>query len=143
MNDEAASSYIDIIDQMTLGLKFLKATFGDCGLPKSVWQVDPFGHSREQASLFRQMGFEFLFLGRIDHQDKSRKLDHKEMEMIWAASDSLNISLFTGILYNTYSPPRGFCFDAICGDEPIVDDPESSMYNIDRRVFCFSTSCCR
>ena len=134
MNDEAAASYVDIIDQMTMGLKFLKSTFGDCGLPTAVWQIDPFGHSKEQASIFSQMGFEFLFLGRIDHQDKSRRLENREMEMVWKASNDLNVSLFTGVLYNTYSPPKGFCFDILCGDEPIVDDPKSPMYNINRRV---------
>jgi len=135
MNDEAAASYVDIIDQMTLGIKFLNETFGSCSIPKAVWQVDPFGHSREQASIFAQMGFEYLFLGRIDHQDKSTRLQNREMEMMWNVSDSLNISIFTGILYNTYSPPSGFCFDVLCGDETIVDDPNSPMFNIDRRVF--------
>ena len=28
-------------------------------------------------------------------------------------------SLFTGVLYNGYGPPSGFCFDAFCSDEPI------------------------
>ena len=134
MNDEATSSYVDIIDQMTLGLKFLNETFGRCSLPKAVWQVDPFGHSREQASIFAQMGFEFLFLGRIDHQDKRDRLEKKEMEMMWKVSDSLDIKLFTGVLYNTYGPPPGFCFDILCGDETIVDDPDSPMFNIDRRA---------
>lgn len=133
MNDEAAASYVDIIDQMTLGMKFLNETFGSCSIPKAVWQVDPFGHSREQASIFAQMGFEYLFLGRIDHQDKSTRLQNRQMEMMWNVSDSLDISLFTGVLYNTYSPPSGFCFDVLCGDETIVDDPDSPMFNIDRR----------
>lgn len=134
MNDEAAASYVDIIDQMTLGLKFLNETFGSCGIPSAVWQVDPFGHSREQASLFARMGFEFLFLGRIDYNDKSTRLAAKQMEMMWKVSDSLkDLKLFTGILYNTYSPPSTFCFDIMCGDEPIVDDPNSPMFNIDRR----------
>lgn len=133
MNDEAAASYVDIVDQMTLGLKFLNDTFGGCAAPKAVWQIDPFGHSREQASIFAQMGFEYLFLGRIDYQDKASRLSNREMEMTWVASDSLNTSIFTGVLYNTYSPPPGFCFDVLCGDETIVDDPDSPMFNIDRR----------
>ena len=141
MNDEAAASYIDIIDQMTLGLKFINDTFGPCAAPKAVWQVDPFGHSREQASIFRRMGFDYLFLGRIDHKDKDDRLSSKSMEVMWNSSQSLkNAEIFTGILYNTYSPPRGFCFDILCGDEPIVDDPKSPMFNIDRRVIKFDGS---
>ncbi|PIK56361.1 putative lysosomal alpha-mannosidase [Apostichopus japonicus] len=54
MNDEACTHYSSIIDQMTLGHRFLKDTFGKCGIPKIAWHIDPFGHSREQASLFAQ-----------------------------------------------------------------------------------------
>lgn len=119
---------------MTLGLKFLNDTFGGCAAPKAVWQIDPFGHSKEQASIFAQMGFEYLFLGRIDYQDKASRMSNREMEMMWHASDSLGTEIFTGVLYNTYGPPPGFCFDVLCGDETIVDDPDSPMFNIDRRV---------
>lgn len=55
MNDEAAAHYGAIVDQMTLGLRFLQDTFGDDGRPRVAWHIDPFGHSREQASLFAQV----------------------------------------------------------------------------------------
>lgn len=55
MNDEAATHYGAIVDQMTLGLRFLQDTFGDKGRPRVAWHIDPFGHSREQASLFAQV----------------------------------------------------------------------------------------
>ncbi|XP_012923865.1 lysosomal alpha-mannosidase isoform X7 [Heterocephalus glaber] len=54
MNDEAATHYGAIVDQMTLGLRFLEDTFGNDGRPRVAWHIDPFGHSREQASLFAQ-----------------------------------------------------------------------------------------
>lgn len=37
-------------------------------------------------------------------------------------------------MYNTYSPPKGFCFDILCTDEPIIDDLKSPDYNVDKRV---------
>ncbi len=57
MNDEATTHYNGIIDQHSLGAAFLLDQFGECGRPKIGWQIDPFGHSREQASLFAQVNF--------------------------------------------------------------------------------------
>lgn len=57
MNDEAATHYNAIIDQHALGFEFLRQNFGDCGRPRVGWQIDPFGHSREQASIFAQVQY--------------------------------------------------------------------------------------
>ena len=51
MNDEAAAHYTGIIDNMAVGLKFIQETFGHCGRPRVAWQIDPFGHSREQVNI--------------------------------------------------------------------------------------------
>ena len=68
MNDEAAAHYTAIIDNMSFGVKFFQGTFGPCGRPRIAWQIDPFGHSREQANLFARMGYDGLFFGRLDYQ---------------------------------------------------------------------------
>ena len=39
-------------------------------IPQQVLQVDPFGHSKEQASLFAGVGFDGLFFARLDWRDK-------------------------------------------------------------------------
>jgi hypothetical protein len=52
MNDEGVTHYNSIIDQHSLGAEFLRNEFGECGRPKLGWQIDPFGHSKEVASLF-------------------------------------------------------------------------------------------
>ncbi|XP_069124923.1 lysosomal alpha-mannosidase-like [Argopecten irradians] len=140
MNDEASTHYNAIIDQHTLGFEFLRQNFGDCGRPRVAWQIDPFGHSREQASLFAQMGFDGLFFGRLDYQDKDERIRKKSMEMLWRGSPTnlKNISdLFTGVLYNGYGPPNGFCFDLLCDDEPMMDDDRMHGYNVPKKVEMF------
>ncbi|XP_057366002.1 lysosomal alpha-mannosidase-like [Daphnia carinata] len=143
MNDEATAYYVDIIDQMSLGLIALNDTFGECGRPRIAWQIDPFGHSREQANLFAEMGYDGLFFGRLDHEDKKERTSKRTMEMIWKASNSLvnQSSLFTAVNYNLYQPPPGFCFDIYCNDEPIIDDPKSKDYNVEKRVTDFLNYC--
>uniref|UniRef100_A0A5F9DHN8 Lysosomal alpha-mannosidase n=1 Tax=Oryctolagus cuniculus TaxID=9986 RepID=A0A5F9DHN8_RABIT len=132
MNDEAATHYGAIVDQMTLGLRFLRDTFGDDGRPRVAWHIDPFGHSREQASLFAQMGFDGIFLGRVDYQDKELRKIKRELELVWRASASLQpptADLFTGVLPNVYDPPRYLCWDRLCDDKPVVDNPNSPEHS--------------
>ncbi|CAF3076283.1 unnamed protein product [Rotaria sp. Silwood2] len=139
MNDEASTHYNSIIDQHSLGAEFLRDQFGECGRPKIGWQIDPFGHSREHASILAQMGFDGLFFGRADYQDIEQRQKLKTMEMIWEASANLGDQswLFTGVLPNGYSPPGSFCFDIFCDDPPIMDDPRLHDYNVPERVQTF------
>uniref|UniRef100_A0A8C7JKI6 Lysosomal alpha-mannosidase n=1 Tax=Oncorhynchus kisutch TaxID=8019 RepID=A0A8C7JKI6_ONCKI len=134
MSDEATTHYSAVIDQMTMGLRFLNDTFGHCGRPRVAWHIDPFGHAREHASMFAQMGYDGFFFGRLDYQDRNRRMVAREQEMLWRASESLTppmADLFTGILPNGYNPPEGFCWDQSCDDPPIRDDPDLEDYNVD------------
>ncbi|XP_062312069.1 lysosomal alpha-mannosidase [Osmerus eperlanus] len=142
MSDEATTHYSAVVDQMTLGLRFLNDTFGACGRPRVAWHIDPFGHAREHASMFAQMGYDGFFFGRLDYQDRDRRMLAREQELIWRASDSLPspaADLFTGILPNGYNPPEGFCWDQSCDDPPIRDDPDLEDYNVDDVVSRFLT----
>ena len=139
MNDEATTYYTDIIDQQTLGLKFILKEFGKCARPRSAWQIDPFGHSREQASLFAQFGFDGLFIGRVDQQDFDYRGKTKTREHLWKASVNIGkkAELFTSVLHNHYSPPEGFCFDIRCNDDPVMDNPGLEDYNVNDKVNSF------
>ncbi|XP_042638582.1 lysosomal alpha-mannosidase-like [Orycteropus afer afer] len=137
MNDEATTHYGAIIDQMTLGLRFLKDIFGKDGRPHVAWHIDPFGHSREQASLFAQMGFDGIFLGRLDYQDKYIREGAREMEQVWRGSASLkppSADLFTSVLPNLYNPPVGLCWDVLCSDPSVVEEVGDPKYNADSVV---------
>lgn len=56
MGDEAAAHYGPAIEQLALGRRFLRRHFGRCGTPRVAWQIDPFGHARQLAAIFAQVG---------------------------------------------------------------------------------------
>jgi lysosomal alpha-mannosidase len=135
-NGESSTHYNSIIDQRTLGFQRLLNTFGKCAIPKVGWQIDTYGHSREQASIFAMFGFDAFFFTRLDYQDQQTREKSKELEFIWKGSDEMGASsnIFTNIMDNGYSAPSGFCFDVRCGDDPIIDDPTLVDYNVDQKV---------
>ncbi|KAJ7369274.1 carbohydrate binding [Desmophyllum pertusum] len=145
MNDEAATHYNAIIDQMTYGLNFVEETFGSDARPRIAWHIDPFGHSSEQASIFAQMSFDGFFLGRIDYDDKKLRLKQQRMELVWRGSRNLAkySDIFTGVLYNGYAAPPGFCYDQSCRDAPIQDDPNLFDLNVKetRRKDSWNATC--
>ncbi|CAL5361756.1 unnamed protein product [Camellia sinensis] len=135
MHDEAAPHYIDMIDQTTLGHRFIKEEF-DVN-PRIGWQIDPFGHSAVQAYLLgSEVGFDSLFFGRIDYQDRAKRKNEKSLEVVWRGSKSLGSSaqIFAGAFPKNYEPPEGFYFE-INDDSPIVQDNIKLFdYNVQERV---------
>ncbi|XP_061358608.1 probable alpha-mannosidase At5g13980 isoform X3 [Gastrolobium bilobum] len=135
MHDEAVPHYIDMIDQTTLGHRFLKEEFGVT--PRIGWQIDPFGHSAVQAYLLgAEVGFDSLFFGRIDYQDRVKRKKEKSLEVIWQGSKSLGSSsqIFAGVFPEHYEPPSGFYFE-VNDNSPIVQDNMDLFdYNVQDRV---------
>ncbi|RMB90070.1 hypothetical protein DUI87_33525 [Hirundo rustica rustica] len=95
----------------------------------------------------RRMGYDGLFLGRVDHQDKWVRLQRRELELLWRGSSSLEppqADIFTGevtalspgILPNVYDPPAGLCWDQLCADAPLVDG-DGPERNVDAVVDSF------
>lgn len=140
MNDEACTHYRAIIDQFTWGHRRLEQMMGpDWTPPKVAWQIDPFGHSREQASIINRMGFDGFFLHRIDFRDYEQRDRESNLEFIWKTSDDLKSSeLFTSVLKNYMPPSDQFIFeDKGYVRNVVVDDPESEEYNLDDYVSSF------
>jgi alpha-mannosidase len=142
MHDEAATHYVGMVDQTTLGHKFLKEQFGaDGGVPTVGWQLDPFGHSATQAALLSaDAGMDALYFGRIDYQDLKLRVNQSRAEFVWRASPSLGPSAqvlagLTGEYGGNYGPPSGFNFDAHNGnDEPVETNPKLKTFNVKTRV---------
>ncbi|BFG32218.1 hypothetical protein CerSpe_184920 [Prunus speciosa] len=137
MHDEAAPHYIDMIDQTTLGHRFIKEEFNVT--PRIGWQIDPFGHSAVQAYLLgAEAGFDSLFFARIDYQDREKRKNEKSLEVVWRGSKSLGSSaqIFAGAFPKNYEPPTdNFYFEVIDSDSPIVqDDMDLFDYNVPDRV---------
>lgn len=63
-NDEACPLYQDIINNFMIGQDFIINEFGSKFLSKVGWQLDPFGHSKMNQRLFRDMGLEAMFAAR-------------------------------------------------------------------------------
>ncbi|KAK7501313.1 hypothetical protein BaRGS_00007438, partial [Batillaria attramentaria] len=129
MSDAAVTYYNDIIDQHTLGFDFVRGILGTCAQSRVAWHVDQFGHSREHAAIFAQMGFDALFLGRIDFQDLEVRRNTTTLEFVWDTnSHDINEkgNLFTHVLYDGYYPPPGFNMDGsqvpFGGDEQRILD---------------------
>ncbi|XP_052729058.1 probable alpha-mannosidase At5g13980 isoform X2 [Vigna angularis] len=135
MHDEAVTHYIDMIDQTALGHQFLKEEFGVT--PRIGWQIDPFGHSAVQAYLLgAEVGFDSLFFGRIDYQDRANRKKEKSLEVIWQGSKSLGSSaqIFAGAFPENYEPPAGFYFEVNDNSAIVQDNMELFDYNVQERV---------
>ena len=136
MHDEACTHYEDMINNMYLGHQWLLNEFGVT--PRIGWQVDPFGHSSANPRLFAEMGFEAWFFGRLDHQDREKRISEKAMEFIWQPFTShLNNSaqIFTHAMVGNYFYPLGMWWDdrfQING--PIVDDETLETYDVDYKT---------
>ncbi|XP_028550522.1 alpha-mannosidase At3g26720 isoform X2 [Dendrobium catenatum] len=136
MHDEAASHYIDMIDQTTLGHRFIKQEFAQ--IPRIGWQIDPFGHSAVQAYLLSaEVGFDALYFSRIDYQDRDERKDLKSLEVVWRGSKTFGSStdVFTGIFPVNYEPPPGGFYFEVNDDSPVIqDDLLLFDYNVQERV---------
>ncbi|CAI9276447.1 unnamed protein product [Lactuca saligna] len=135
MHDEAATHYIDMIDQTSLGHALIKYNFNVT--PRAGWQIDPFGHSAVQAYLLgAELGFDSLHFARIDYQDRAKRKVDKSLEVIWRGSKTFGESsqIFTNAFPRHYSAPDGFNFEVSGDYEPIQDNPLLFDRNVEKRV---------
>lgn len=85
MSDEATPRRESLLENFRLGTEFLYREFGV--IPRTSWQIDPFGHSRGFAQTVLDLGYENLVICRIDHQEKEARKANKTMEFKWIPSE--------------------------------------------------------
>jgi len=145
MHDEATPHFRDMIDQTTYGHKFLLEQFGFT--PTVGWQIDPFGHSSTQAALLSaEVGFDSLFFGRIDYQDRAIRKNESRTEFVWRASPSLGpdaevFTALTGVMTGVYVPFEGFRWGVHDTNDFIQDDPDLDDYNVKEKVDLWVEDC--
>jgi hypothetical protein len=130
MHDEATTHFMGMIDQTTLGHSFLKKELGV--VPTVGWQLDPFGHSATQASLLTsKAGFDALYFGRIDYQDRELRQFTRGCEGLWNSSKSWEDSTvfwgLTGSFSGMYGAPQGYCFDINCDDPKLAGMNDTAL----------------
>ena len=117
-HDEATVSYMQAINQMTEGHRFLTENFGSTAVPRIGWQIDPFGLSQVTATIFSQMCFDANAAWRTRQGvNKEDFIQQNQLEFVWRGSDQLQAasdvllhllpwSYTVGILY--FLRPHGF-----------------------------------
>ena len=90
MSDEAASHFVDQVDQMTIGHLWLQAQFGRTTVqPRVGWHIDPFGHTSATAFLFAKMGFNMFQFGRAPPQINLPAAPGDGSQFVWRPMQSI------------------------------------------------------
>ncbi len=105
MHDEADTSLYGVVNQMTLGLRFLNKTLGF--RPRVEWHIDPFGHSIFMPELYSRMGYKAVVINRVPNPTKQEMKRKKALEFFWR-NPHTNNSIFAHVLDSHYTTPKLF-----------------------------------
>ncbi|KAF8407459.1 hypothetical protein HHK36_006592 [Tetracentron sinense] len=111
-----------------------QCNMNDKSFPNSRW--DWFTHA------YGKVGFDSLFFGRIDYQDRTKRKNEKNLEVVWRGSKTLGSSaqIFAGAFPENYEPPSGFYFEVNDESAIVQDDINLFYYNVQERVNDFVTA---
>ena len=106
MSDEATATYEDIVNEMTLGAKFIYDEFGI--RPTVGWSIDPFGHSKEVEALYADIGMDAFGINRVHYADKESRIKNQKLEFVWRGSNSQGqkSDMFIHMMDNHYCSPQ-------------------------------------
>ena len=108
MSDEAAPSYVEILDNVAVGQRAIVANFGREAIPRLQWQIDPFGHSAFMGVLSSPLGgYTGIMWARESAELKLLSCASGRLERVWLPSPSLpHVATFQGVFVDSdYSSP--------------------------------------
>ncbi|CAI2377711.1 unnamed protein product [Moneuplotes crassus] len=107
MNDEAVTSYKEMVVNMRTGLEFLWEIFGV--RPRIGWQIDAFGASASMVSVLHKLGFENLVHNRLNPDFKTQMRSGDGYNFYWQGHqvdpNPEDSKIFCSILENFYILP--------------------------------------
>lgn len=104
-NDEGATHYEAVAEQMSVGHQWLLENLGV--RPVAGWQIDPFGASSATPHLFGDCGFRSLVIDRISLPTQIDFALEQRMEFWWRPYPAPHVRMFTHVLDKLYSSPVG------------------------------------
>ena len=108
MHDEASSSLYSQVNQLTIGIDFVKRQLRT--RPRFQWHIDPFGHTATSPIVFAGMGYSAFVINRVPNNVKMYRRATKTLEFLWDALDSplanKDSEIFAHLLDSHYDPPQ-------------------------------------
>lgn len=128
MADEATTTYEDIINEMTLGAKFIYDEFGV--RPTVGWSIDPFGHSKEVEALYADIGMDAFGINRVHYADKEERIKNQKLEFVWRGSNSQGkkSDMFIHMMDNHYCSPSECDFFSNSSGECTYNTKDQSWF---------------
>ena len=81
MNDEANCHIYAIIEQLNEGRDWVRRIFGVS--PTTGYAVDPFGQSAVMAQVLKRMGYDAMYINRVQYAIKTVLAKEHNMDFIW------------------------------------------------------------
>lgn len=135
-NDETCTNYEDIINNLYIGHGFLKREFGIS--PKIAFLLDEFGHTQANAAIYSDMGFEAMFIGRVDYQVRAQMKKDKSLIFLWRPlmkHFGMQKQILTQATLDGYAFPPGFNLDENKDEDgPLQPDKTIDNYNLESKI---------
>jgi len=116
MNDEPLALWSDVIDQVTLGHRYLQKELGEIARVRHGWQIDMFtGYSSVTPTLWALMGYDATVIRFAGYQNQLSNWNQtKDFEFVWRGSrniDAKESEIFTHVMEHNYGDIMGAGFD--------------------------------